>query len=53
MLEDTLKKKNSLPPFLSLFSHSVVSDPFNPMDCSTPGFPFHHQLPEPAQTHVH
>ena len=25
----------------------------NPMDCSTPGFPFHHQLPEPAQTHVH
>ena len=25
----------------------------NPMDCSTPGFPVHHQLPEPAQTHVH
>ena len=25
----------------------------NPMDCSTPGFPAHHQLPEPAQTHVH
>ena len=23
------------------------------MDCSTPGFPVHHQLPEPAQTHVH
>ena len=22
----------------------------NPMDCSTPGFPFHHQLPELAQT---
>ena len=22
------------------------------MDCSTPGFPFHHQLPELAQTHV-
>ena len=22
------------------------------MDCSTPGFPVHHQLPEPAQTHV-
>ena len=22
-------------------------------DCSTPGFPVHHQLPEPAQTHVH
>ena len=25
----------------------------NPMNCSTPGFPVHHQLPELAQTHVH
>ena len=25
----------------------------NPMDCSTPGFPVHHQFPELAQTHVH
>ena len=25
----------------------------NPIDCSTPGFPVHHQLPELAQTHVH
>ena len=25
----------------------------DPMDCSTPGFPVHHQLPEPDQTHVH
>ena len=25
----------------------------NPMDCSTPGFPVHHQLLEFAQTHVH
>ena len=24
-----------------------------PMDCSTPGFPVHHQLPELAQTHDH
>ena len=23
------------------------------MDCSTPGFPVHHQLPELVQTHVH
>ena len=23
------------------------------MDCSTPGFPVHHQLLEPAQTRVH
>ena len=25
----------------------------NPMDCSMPGFPIHHQLVELAQTHVH
>ena len=25
----------------------------DPMDCSTPGFPVHHQLPELAQTCVH
>ena len=25
----------------------------NPMDCSMPGFPVHHQLPELAQSHVH
>ena len=25
----------------------------DPMDCSTPGFPIHHQLSELAQTHVH
>ena len=25
----------------------------NPMDCSTPSFPVHHQHPELAQTHVH
>ena len=25
----------------------------NPMHCSMPGFPVHHQLPELTQTHVH
>ena len=25
----------------------------DPMDCSMPGLPAHHQLPESAQTHVH
>ena len=25
----------------------------HPMDCSTPGFPVHYQLPELDQTHVH
>ena len=26
---------------------------FDPMDFNTPGYPVHHQLLEPAQTHVH
>ena len=32
------------------FSHSVVSDSFNLMDCSTPGLPVHYQLLELTQT---
>ena len=35
------------------FSSSVVSDFCNPMSCSTPGLPVHHQLLEFTQTHVH
>ena len=35
------------------FSHSVVSDFLQPMICSTPGLPVHHQFPEFTQTHVH
>ena len=36
------------------FSSVTQSCPplWNPIDCSTPGFPVHHQLPELAQTHV-
>ena len=34
------------------FSRSVVSNSCNPMNCSTPGLPVHHQLPESTQTHV-
>ena len=26
---------------------------WDPMDCSTPGFPVHHQLPELAQIHAY
>ena len=33
-----------------LFSRSVMSS--DPMDCSMPGFPVRHQLPELAQNHV-
>ena len=42
--------------FLSVqFSSVAQSCPTlcEPMDCSTPGFLVHHQLPELAQTHVH
>ena len=37
------------------FSSVVQSCPTlcNPMNCSTPGFPVHHQLPEFTQTYVH
>ena len=35
------------------FSHSVISDSLRPHNCSTPGLPVHHQLPEFTQTHVH
>ena len=34
------------------FSHSVVSNSFDPMDCSMPGYPVHHQLSEFTDTHV-
>ena len=37
------------------FSSVTQSSPTlcHPMECSMPGFPVHHQLPELAQTHVH
>jgi len=35
------------------FSCSVMSDSLRSHDCSTPGFPVHHQLLEFTQTHVH
>jgi len=41
---------------LSVQFHSVAqSCPtlYDPMDCSTPGLPVHHQLPEFSQTHIH
>ena len=42
---------------LSLYQFSSVAQSYptlcNPMDCSTPGLPVHHQLLELNQTHVH
>ena len=37
-------------PFSSVTQLSLAL--CDPMDCSTPGFPVHHQLPELSQTHV-
>ena len=40
--------------FLSVqFNGSDMSNSCDPMDCSMPGFPVHHQLRELAQIHVH
>ena len=43
--------------FLRLCCCSSVAKPCptccEPMDCSTPGFPVLHHLPEPAQIHIH
>ena len=50
----------ALPPLWSPYGHfcccsAVQSCPTlcDPMDCSMPGFPVHHQLPKLAQIHVH
>ena len=46
------EKHNSV---FSLFSSVAQSCPTlcDPVDCSMPGLPVHHQLPEFTQTHVH
>ena len=38
---------------LPLSSRPVVPHSLRPLDCSTPGFPVPHHLPEFAQVHVH
>ena len=50
-----LIKPFSEPVFYPQFSSVAQSCPTlcNPVDCSTPGFPVHQQLPEFAQPHVH
>ena len=42
-------------PWSPQFSSFAQSCPAlcNPMNCSTPGLPVHHQLPEFTQTHIH
>ena len=49
-----MKGSRVFPDLFSVqFSLSVRSDSLRPPDCSTPGFPVHHQLPEITQTHDH
>ena len=38
---------------VSFLSSTEQFSSVDPMDCSTPGFPVHHQLPELAQIHIH
>ena len=49
------KVEKTTRPFRYQFSSVIQSCPTlcDPMDCSTPGFPVHHQLLELTQTHVH
>ena len=47
-------QKHEMRGILQFGSVTQSCLPFcNPMDCSTPGLPVHHQLPEFTQTHVH
>ena len=50
-----LNKIESKCTYQTQFSSVAQSCPTlcNPMDCSTPGLPVHHQLPEFTHTHVH
>ena len=52
---DYLSITVSVQPQMSLllFSPSVVSNSFDPMDYSTPDFPVLHYLLELAQIHLH
>ena len=49
-LDSILKSRDSVQ--LSSIAQSCLTL-CNPMNCSTPGLPVHHQLPESTQTHVH
>ena len=56
MRKQILPKPLDMFPYLAgpQFSSVAQSCPTlcHPMDCSTPVFPVHHQLPELAETHV-
>ena len=54
-VHDTVQKAviKTIPKKFSSVQSQVCPTLFNPMNCSTPGLPVHHQLPESTQTHVH
>ena len=55
-LIQSIHSYRSMTVFSSIQFYSVTQSCqtlCNPMDCSRPGFPAHHQLPELAQTHVY
>ena len=54
-LSSSENERNNYTCLIGLFSSVTQSCPTlcNPMECSMPGFPVHHQLPELAQTCVH
>ena len=53
-IQHTMAKVLTLELNLAQFSSVAQPCPilYNPMDCSMPGFPVHHQLQEPTKTHV-
>ena len=55
LCEEMDTEHTCLPSYTEVTSVQLLSrvQLCNPMDCSTPGLPVHHQLPEFTQTHVH
>ena len=53
-LENSSRDRTTRPPSVE-FSSVTQSCPTlcDPMNCSMPGLPVHHQLPECTQTHIH
>ena len=55
-MEDRMNAINLVIPSASVQFSSVTQSCLtlcDPMDCSTPGLPVHHQLPEFIQIHAH
>ena len=46
-------QRTKIMPSSQIQFSSVIQLRLTLWDCSRPGFPVHHQVPEPAQTHVH